>query len=183
MLCPLCGATVSYQGLNTLECVGAGCENYKAPPSKSLDEFRAEFDETPVDWAWFCGFCEWLGKRVCVDIRPERKRSAIGHEYYYGEVLQYPAMSIACEPGIPRKLIAEWLPTSDFRLPNQTMIDYTLIDPIPGTYDHRSGDCETHGANVVFFRAYKSTTPYYCVRCSLEAMSRRYDEELSKNDE
>lgn len=63
------------------------------------------------------------------------------------------------------------------------MIDYTLTEPIPGEFEHRSGDCDTHGINVVFFRPYKSTMPHYCVKCSLEAMSRKYDEELSRGCE
>lgn len=66
-----------------------------------------------------------------------------------------------------------------------TMIDYALDpeNPVPGSYEHRGMDCPEHGPNVVFFRLYKSTGPYHCVKCSLLAMSRRYDEELSRTDE
>lgn len=46
------------------------------------------------------------------------------------------------------------------------MSDYTE-DPTPGEWDHRSGDCETHGENVAHFRAKKTVGPYYCVQCAL----------------
>lgn len=63
------------------------------------------------------------------------------------------------------------------------MIDYTLGEPIPGEFEHKGLDCAVHGANVVHFRPYKSCMPHYCVKCSLEAMSRKYDEELSRDNE
>ncbi len=63
------------------------------------------------------------------------------------------------------------------------MIDYTHGDPVPGDFQHKGGDCETHGVNIPFFRAYQGTGPFFCVRCSVDAMSKRYDEELSRDSE
>ena len=37
-----------------------------------------------------------------------------------------------------------------------------------GTFEHRSGDCQLHGENVVHFKIYKAEGPYYCVACALE---------------
>lgn len=40
------------------------------------------------------------------------------------------------------------------------------VQPVAGgTYEHRSWACETHGDNVPFYRAYKTTKPYQCVAC------------------
>ncbi len=51
--------------------------------------------------------------------------------------------------------------------------DYTP-NPVPGTFDHRGGDCELHGDNVVFFRPYKSDIPHTCVQCALEVLNERH---------
>lgn len=40
----------------------------------------------------------------------------------------------------------------------------------PGTWEHKSGDCEKHGDNVCFFRPYKSRGLHYCVQCALEVL-------------
>lgn len=51
------------------------------------------------------------------------------------------------------------------------MSEYTA-DPTPGDWDHRSGDCEAHGANVVFFRQKGASGPYYCVQCALTVLNK-----------
>jgi len=41
---------------------------------------------------------------------------------------------------------------------------------VPGSFDHRSGDCPTHGSNVVFARPARSTVGFQCVACLLSAV-------------
>lgn len=45
--------------------------------------------------------------------------------------------------------------------------------PDPGSFDHRSGDCPKHGANVVFARPKGSRTTPLCVECMLDAAEKR----------
>jgi hypothetical protein len=47
-----------------------------------------------------------------------------------------------------------------------------IYDPIPGQFDHRSGDCVAHGDNVPHARMRGSTGPYACVACLLMAAKR-----------
>lgn len=63
------------------------------------------------------------------------------------------------------------------------MIPYTLTDPIPGDFEHRGGDCPTHGVNIPFFRVYRTTGPYYCVKCALLAMREKYEPELVSGED
>lgn len=46
-------------------------------------------------------------------------------------------------------------------------MNYPKDVPDPGMFDHRSGDCPTHGDNVVFARAKGSSGPALCVECML----------------
>ena len=41
-------------------------------------------------------------------------------------------------------------------------------DARPGTFDHGSTDCQTHGDNVGGFRLHKAGGPLYCVACALD---------------
>ncbi len=50
-LCPLCGSTVLYRGMNALECSGIKCENR----SKDLKDLKIDFSDVPIDWPWFPG--------------------------------------------------------------------------------------------------------------------------------
>lgn len=38
-----------------------------------------------------------------------------------------------------------------------------------GSWEHRSGDCDKHGHNVVFAKPYRSNELYRCVQCMLSA--------------
>jgi hypothetical protein len=49
-------------------------------------------------------------------------------------------------------------------------------DPVPGDWDHRGGDCVTHGDNVPFFRPKGVTGPYYCVECVLKKLREEIDD-------
>lgn len=68
-----------------------------------------------------------------------------------------------CEPPVRRKKLAMTLP------------DYKA-DPVPGDWDHRGGDCATHGDNVPFFRPKGVTGPYYCVECVLKKLREEIDD-------
>lgn len=46
--------------------------------------------------------------------------------------------------------------------------NYPDTVPDPGLFEHRSGDCATHGANVVFARPKGSCETPLCVECMLE---------------
>ncbi len=39
--CPLCGAPTTYVGLNSIECIGAGCDNYVDPFAGMQTDFKA----------------------------------------------------------------------------------------------------------------------------------------------
>ena len=41
---------------------------------------------------------------------------------------------------------------------------------VPGSFDHRSGDCPEHGSNVVFARPARSQVAFECVACLLSAV-------------
>ena len=41
-------------------------------------------------------------------------------------------------------------------------------DPVPGDWEHRSGECQDHGENVPFARPKGSIRPHECVACLLE---------------
>lgn len=47
------------------------------------------------------------------------------------------------------------------------MINY-ISEPIPGDFDHRGGDCDSHGSNIAFARARGSLGRFECVACLLE---------------
>ena len=55
-------------------------------------------------------------------------------------------------------------------------MNYPQEVPDPGAFDHRSGDCDKHGVNVVFARPKGSKEPPLCVECMLAA----YDEQLTE---
>lgn len=38
-----------------------------------------------------------------------------------------------------------------------------------GSWEHKSGDCATHGNNVAFAKPHKSNELYTCVQCMLSA--------------
>ena len=40
-------------------------------------------------------------------------------------------------------------------------------NPTPGEFDHRGGDCPTHGPNVAVYRQKGFLGPFFCVACSL----------------
>lgn len=47
---------------------------------------------------------------------------------------------------------------------------FKYVEPaVPGSWDHRSGDCEPHGLNVAFARPKGSSVRFECVACLLAA--------------
>jgi hypothetical protein len=56
-------------------------------------------------------------------------------------------------------------------------MNYPKETPAPGSFDHRSGDCDRHGVNVVFAKPKGSQQPPFCVRCAQEV----YEKHLRPN--
>lgn len=50
---------------------------------------------------------------------------------------------------------------------------------VPGEWEHRSGECPTHGDNVPFARPRKSIQPHLCVECMISAAQKLYEKEGS----
>ena len=48
--CPLCGGTVLYQGLNTLECETPSCENFNTSTAKTLPAMPKVLMPDDIDW-------------------------------------------------------------------------------------------------------------------------------------
>lgn len=72
MNCPVCNSTVLYAGLNSLECAGRGCQNYKGPVGVT-------YGPEPVDFYWACAWATQVARGLgCLDkLRVEEHSSAV----------------------------------------------------------------------------------------------------------
>lgn len=59
-------------------------------------------------------------------------------------------------------------------------MNHYTAEPVPGEWEHRSGDCEFHGLNIAVARPKGHRGLYKCVKCMLIAAATLAFEEKPK---